>query len=73
MRVLEQTTHWLLANVPEFARKLVSGDALIGTIDAYLIYRLTKGEVFATDHTNASRTLLFDIGRGIPRPILRSA
>src|SRR5206468_9516443 len=33
----------------------------IGTIDAYLIYRLTNGEVFATDHTNASRTLLFEI------------
>jgi glycerol kinase len=54
---------WLLRNHPELARKLRDGDALIGTIDAYLIYRLTNGRVFATDHTNASRTLLFDIGR----------
>ena len=45
------------------ASKLASGDALVGTIDTYLIYRLTGGEVFATDPTNASRTLLYDIGR----------
>jgi glycerol kinase len=54
---------WLIDNHPDIARKLTDGDALIGTIDAYLIYRLTNGEVFATDHTNASRTLLFDISR----------
>jgi glycerol kinase len=52
---------WLLANKPELAAKLKSGDAVIGTIDTYLIHRLTAGKVFATDHTNASRTLLFDI------------
>src|SRR5207247_1520583 len=52
---------WLIRNEPEIAKKLASGEALIGTIDAYLIYRLTNGEVFATDHTNASRTLLFEI------------
>ena len=34
---------------------------MIGTIDTYLIYRLTNGRTFATDQTNASRTLLFDI------------
>ena len=39
------------------------GTALIGTIETYLIYRLTGGEVFATDQTNASRTLLFDVHR----------
>ena len=50
-------------NSRRFGGKLESGDALVGTIDAYLIYRLTGGEVFATDHTNASRTLLYDIGR----------
>ena len=54
---------WLMRNRPDVARKLVEGEALIGTIDAYLIYRLTGGQTFATDHTNASRTLLFDIGR----------
>lgn len=52
---------WLLENEPHIARQIQSGDALIGTIDAYLIYRLTGGQVFATDHTNASRTLLFNI------------
>jgi glycerol kinase len=54
---------WLVRNDAEIARKLISGEALIGTIDSYLIYRLTKGTVFATDSTNASRTLFFDIGK----------
>lgn len=54
---------WLVQNRPELRRKLADGEALIGTIDTYLIYRLTGGRTFATDHTNASRTLLFDIGR----------
>jgi glycerol kinase len=52
---------WLIRNHPEIARQLKEGDALIGTIDAYLIYRLTGGKTFATDHTNASRTLLLEI------------
>ncbi len=54
---------WLVQNRPELERRLVAGEALIGTIDAYLIYRLTGGRIFATDSTNASRTLLFDISR----------
>ena len=54
---------WLVRNNADLAHKLTSGQALIGTIDAYLIYRLTNGAVFATDATNASRTLLFDIGQ----------
>lgn len=54
---------WLVRNNPEIARKLADGSALIGSIDAYLIYRLTNGAVFATDSTNASRTLLFDIAK----------
>lgn len=54
---------WLVRNHPELRTKLNDGTALIGTIDTYLIYRLTAGRVFATDTTNASRTLLFDIGR----------
>jgi glycerol kinase len=54
---------WLVRNHPEIRAKLADGSALIGTIDAYLIHRLTGGRVFATDHTNASRTLLFDISR----------
>ncbi len=52
---------WLMTNKPELAVRLEDGSALIGTIDAYLVHRLTGGKVFATDQTNASRTLLFDI------------
>ncbi len=52
---------WLVRNKPEIRAKLTNGEALVGTIDTYLIYRLTGGRTFATDHTNASRTLLFDI------------
>jgi glycerol kinase len=54
---------WLIQARPEIRQHLENGDALIGTMDTYLIYRLTKTQVFATDHTNASRTLLFDIRR----------
>ncbi|MBP8256348.1 MAG: glycerol kinase GlpK [Opitutaceae bacterium] len=52
---------WLVWDNLELRRKLADGSALIGTMDAYLIHRLTGGKVFATDYTNASRTLLFDI------------
>ncbi|MBN1313736.1 MAG: glycerol kinase GlpK [Anaerolineae bacterium] len=52
---------WLIDNVPGLQEKLTDGRALIGTIDTYLIYRLTNNTVFATDHTNACRTLLFNI------------
>ena len=54
---------WLIAARPDIAAKLKRGEAVIGTMDAYLIHRLTRGKVFATDATNASRTLLFDIGK----------
>ncbi len=54
---------WLVAEKPAIAAKLKSGSTVIGTIDAYLIHRLTGGKVFASDFTNASRTLLFDIGK----------
>jgi len=54
---------WLMENRPDLAAMLRDGRALIGTIDAYLIYRLTGAKVFATDPTNACRTLLYDIHR----------
>ncbi len=54
---------WLCENQPDIKRKLQSGEALLGTMDTYLIYRLTGGKTFATDQTNASRTLLYNIGR----------
>ena len=52
---------WLFENEPSIKQRVENGSALIGTIDTYLIYRLTGGAVFATDHTNASRTLLYNI------------
>ena len=52
---------WLLEHEPRIKEQIQAGRALIGTIDTYLIFRLTKGKVFATDYTNASRTLLFNI------------
>lgn len=52
---------WLLDARPDLRAKLKNGSALFGTIDTYLIYRLTGGKVYATDHTNASRTLFYDI------------
>ena len=54
---------WLLDARPDLRDRLRDGSALFGTIDTYLIYRLTGGKVYATDHTNASRTLYYDIGK----------
>jgi glycerol kinase len=54
---------WLIREIPGLAAQLSSGAAVAGTIDTWLIHRLTGGKVFATDPTNASRTLLFDIGK----------
>jgi glycerol kinase len=54
---------WLIAEKPALAASLKRGEAVIGTIDTYLVHRLTGGKVFVTDFTNASRTLLFDIGK----------
>jgi glycerol kinase len=54
---------WLVESRPDLLAKLRGGTARIGTVDAYLVHRLTRGAVFATDHSNASRTLLFDVAR----------
>jgi glycerol kinase len=54
---------WLIRHRPELAARLHDGSACLGTIDAYLVHRLTGGAIFATDHTNACRTLVFDIVR----------
>ncbi len=52
---------WILDNV-ENARELANrGELLFGTVDTWLIWKLTEGKVFATDYTNASRTMLFNI------------
>jgi glycerol kinase len=52
---------WLLDERPDLRTRLKDGPALFGTMDTYLIYRLTGGKVYSTDHTNASRTLFYDI------------
>ena len=52
---------WLLENVPGAKEKATKGDLLFGTVDTWLIWKLTKGAVHATDHTNASRTMLYNI------------
>ncbi len=54
---------WLLRNVPGLRERAVVGDAVFGTIDAWLVFRLTSGASFVTDHSNASRTLLYNIDR----------
>jgi glycerol kinase len=71
----------LLETLPGLRSRCERGEILFGTVDTFLIWRLTGGRVHATDVTNASRTLLFDIHRldwsdelcglfGVPRTIL---
>ncbi len=55
---------WLLATCPAPPTKAARGELAFGTVDSYLLWRLTGGKVHATDATNASRTLLFDIHDG---------
>ncbi len=52
---------WLLQHVPDLRRRVAAGDAVFGTVDAWLLFRLTNGASFATDHSNASRTMLYDL------------
>jgi glycerol kinase len=52
---------WLLHHVPGAAAAATAGELAFGTIDSYLLWRLTGGAVHATDASNASRTLLFDL------------
>ncbi|MFY8144366.1 MAG: glycerol kinase GlpK [Caulobacter sp.] len=53
---------WILDKVPGARARAEAGELLCGTMDCWVIWRLTGGAVHATDATNASRTLLFDIG-----------
>lgn len=54
---------WILENVPGARERAEKGELLFGTVDTWLIWNLTKGAVHATDYTNASRTMLYDIHR----------
>ncbi len=52
---------WILDNVPGAREKAENGELLFGTIDTWLIWKLTSGRVHVTDYSNASRTLLYNI------------
>lgn len=52
---------WILDNVPGAREKAEKGDLLFGTVDTWLIWKLTKGAVHVTDYSNASRTMLYNI------------
>lgn len=51
---------WLLDNVPDARDRAVKGELRVGTVDSWLLWNLTGGKVHATDHSNASRTQLFN-------------
>lgn len=55
---------WLLRNHPELKELAKEDRVLFGTVDSWLLWNLTGGKVHATDATNASRTMLFNIGNG---------
>ncbi len=55
---------WLLDHVEGAREKAKSGELMVGTVDTWLIWKLTEGRVFVTDRTNASRTMLCDIHTG---------
>ncbi len=55
---------WLLQSNPDLRRRAEAGEIAAGTIDSWLVWKLTGGQRHVTDFTNASRTLLFNINRG---------
>ncbi len=72
---------WILDNVDGARERAEKGELLFGTVDTYLMWHLSKGKIFATDYTNASRTMLYNIHKldwddellklfGIPRSML---
>ena len=52
---------WILDNTPDAREKAKNGDILFGTIDTWLLWNLTGGKIHATDYSNASRTMMFNI------------
>lgn len=63
---------WMMDNLPQVAAWAASGELALGTIDCYLIYKLTGHSVHATEHTNASRTMLYSLAKGSFDPELAS-
>ena len=56
--------YWILENVPEARKRAEAGELLFGTIDTWLLWKLTDGRVHLTDRTNASRTMLCNLETG---------
>lgn len=56
---------WILENVPGARARAEAGELAFGTVDSWLVWQLTSGRLHVTDVSNASRTLLFDIHRGV--------
>lgn len=54
---------WIFDRFPEINQKARAGEICFGTVDSWLLWKLTDGRVHATDYTNASRTMLFDINK----------
>lgn len=52
---------WLIDNVPKIKEKTLKNEVCFGTVDSFLVYKLTGGKSFVTDVTNASRTMLMDL------------
>ena len=52
---------WILSHMPNAQERAEKGELLFGTVDSWLIWKLTKGKVHVTDYSNASRTMLFNI------------
>jgi glycerol kinase len=61
---------WLLENVPGARKRADSGKLAFGTIDTWIVWKLTNGRVHVTDPSNASRTMLFNINTGVWDPAL---
>ena len=61
---------WLLDQDPALRRRAEAGELAAGTIDSWLVWKLTGGRVHLTDHTNASRTLLYNLDSGGWDPVL---
>lgn len=78
---------WLVQNDEALKKAVASGEVFFGTVDTWLLYKLTSGATYFTDHTNASRTLLFNLHtlqwdneiinelglKGLQLPIIRSS
>jgi len=75
---------WLLDHKPDLRERGARGDLCFGTIDTWLVHKLSRGAAFVTDYTNASRTMMFNLARrewddemlamlGVPREMLPTA